>query len=275
MNFDQIDTTTWIQIGAGGSAALVIGLVLLRTLTNGKAEVKFTDAVIALIPVVIVLFATGKITKLVVGPEGVIVERASQAILKAADSSFSAQVSRIDPEPVKAAGKGGIERIPEYLARGLQALTFQIGLRYVPEVVKIYFSKLTTSPRFRYFVLLEPSGERFFGIMDARKLVSLVEQKSVGPRLPQALSWQRVRDMIKRDPKAFFKLPGFIRADQALPFNATKREALERLEETDFDWLPVVDEAGRFAGIVERSRLTASLILDVASQLEHAQADAP
>lgn len=274
MNLDQIDATMWTALGAGISAALLIGLVLLRTLTDGKAEVKLTDAAIALIPIVIVLFATGKISKLVVGPEGVTVESAGDAILTAVDRSVDAQVSIIDPEPVDAAGKGGIALIPEYLARGLQALTFEIGLRYVPEIMATYFRELTKSPRFRYVVLLEPGGERFFGIVDAGKLVSLVAQRS-GRRDPfEADDWKPLRDMIDQSPQDFLELPGFIGMDMALSVDVTKRDALARLEEADLDWLPAVSGDGRFAGIIERSRLTASLILDVAAQLETAREEA-
>ena len=274
MNLDQLNATTWTAVGAGISAALLIGLVLLRTLTDGKAEVKLTDAAIALIPIVIVLFATGKISKLVVGPEGVTVESAGEAILRAVDQTVDAQVSSLDPEPVDVAGKGGMGLIPEYVARGLQALTFEIGVPYVPEIMANYFRELTKSPRFRYVVLLEPGGERFFGIVDARKLVSFVAQGSRGRDPFEADVWVPLRDMIDDRPQAFLELPGFMGTDMALSVDVTKRDALTRLEEADLDWLPAVSRDGSFAGIVERSRLTASLILDVAAQLETAREEA-
>jgi hypothetical protein len=40
------------------------------------------------------------------------------------------------------------------------------------------------------------------------------------------------------------------------------------MEKLDADWLPVVNADGAFSGVVDRSRVTASLILDVAAQLE-------
>jgi hypothetical protein len=39
------------------------------------------------------------------------------------------------------------------------------------------------------------------------------------------------------------------------------------METSNRDWLPVVGANGQLAGIVERSRLVASLILDVTNQL--------
>ena len=112
MNSSQIDGSEWLLLAAGIAAVLVVGLVLLRTLSNGKAEVKMTDAVIALIPIVVALFATGNITKLVVGPEGVTVERAARAIMNAAASAVKTQINRIEPEPVATDEKAGISRIP-------------------------------------------------------------------------------------------------------------------------------------------------------------------
>jgi hypothetical protein len=40
------------------------------------------------------------------------------------------------------------------------------------------------------------------------------------------------------------------------------------MEKLDADSLPVVDEQGRFAGTVERTKLTASLILAVTDKVE-------
>ena len=77
-----------------------------------------------------------------------------------------------------------------------------------------------------------------------------------------------MRNWIQSDPAKFYDLTGFIKADEALEADASKREALTRLQEERREWLPVVDEEDRLAGIVERSSLTAGLILDVANRLQ-------
>ncbi|MBT5108421.1 MAG: hypothetical protein HOM25_07050 [Rhodospirillaceae bacterium] len=261
----------WLLISVIIAVALLIGLVLLRTLTDGNAEVRLTDAAIAIIPVIVFLIASGKITKLVVGPEGVTVEAASEAILGAAGGSVGDQVERIEPEPITAAGKGGIDSIPEYLNRGVQALTFEIGRRYVPDIMAKYFLELTASPQFKYMVLVENDG-KFFGIMDARKLLSLTDQPSMD-RSGRSVTWGKLREWIHVDPRAFKALPGFVPAEKSLHANETKRAALSRLQDEDREWLPVVDDSRKFAGIVDRSRLTAGLILDVADRLEGSRAD--
>ena len=50
----------------------------------------------------------------------------------------------------------------------------------------------------------------------------------------------------------------------------TKREALDRMGNLQVDNLPVIDEDGAFVGTVNRSQLTASLILEIARRLDGA-----
>jgi hypothetical protein len=258
MNTGQIYGSGWLLLAAIIAALLLVGLVLLRFLTDNKAEVRITDAVIALLPILIALFATGNITRLVVGPEGFTLERAAQAIVNAASSAVGAQVDRIEPEPVATDEKAGIEQIPAYLARGVQALKFRIGGPYVASVIEEYVKRLTGNPQFRY--LLFTDDERFAGIIDARKLLAWAGEDSS--------RWNDLEAWIRDNPEALAQLPGFVGPDQAVPATATKREALQRLEDTDRDWLPVVDDRQQFAGVVDRIRLTSSLILEVANQLE-------
>ena len=63
----------------------------------------------------------------------------------------------------------------------------------------------------------------------------------------------------------------FVSLDMAVKSDADIKRVLEQMEKPDLDWLPVVrseDGVSQFKGIVERPRLTASLILDVTNQLE-------
>ena len=71
-----------------------------------------------------------------------------------------------------------------------------------------------------------------------------------------------------RARESLSRLPGFIGSDMAVDSKTTKREALENMEESDIGVLPVVRDDGHFAGIVEQSRLVASLIIDVSKTLE-------
>ena len=70
------------------AVALILGLVILRGKSDGKFDVKLTDAAIAGIFVVLWLLLSGQISKLVVGSEGVTVETTRQAILDASAQKY-------------------------------------------------------------------------------------------------------------------------------------------------------------------------------------------
>ena len=53
-----------------GLVVLLLALVLLRGLSNGRFEVKLTDAVIVALPVLLWLVGTGQVRKLIVSTEG-------------------------------------------------------------------------------------------------------------------------------------------------------------------------------------------------------------
>lgn len=254
-----------IVAGAIGFVVLA-GLVLLRGLTGGRVEVKLADAAIAVIPVVLVLFATGQIQKLAIGAEGITIETARDAILGASATSITAQVSPLPVAPVEIAAKGGMGEIPHLIAQGVQGLNFRLGAGYYAgPAIEEYLRQLTPYPAFRFVILTKADGT-LFGVMDARKLQQVVTQRTLG------ISWDQFAEIINRGDTGAFdrlaKLTGFIGRDQALTKSADKHDALERMEKLAADWLPVVDERGNFAGVVDRSRLTASLILDVTARLK-------
>ena len=261
------DTLMFI-VACGVAILLLVGLVLLRTLSKGKAEVRITDAAIAILPIIIILLVTGKITKLGVGADGVTVETAREAILSASKGSVKLQIDRVVPQRLAVASKRGSDRIPEYVARGVQALKFQIGSGvYAPSVMKAYFDALSKSPQFKYMVLEQRNGT-FFGIIDARKLLSVLSASERGSGVGPIRSWQDLRTAIARSPSKFRSFPSFVSAQRALPSGSSKRKALQRLQKENREWLPVMNAQKRFVGIIDRSRLTAGLILDVTKQLE-------
>ncbi len=63
-------------------------------------------------------------------------------------------------------------------------------------------------------------------------------------------------------------MPGFIPAEKALHKEEDKRKALETMNTLDVQILPVIDEAQKFDGIVDRSKLTASILTEIADRVE-------
>jgi hypothetical protein len=64
------------------------------------------------------------------------------------------------------------------------------------------------------------------------------------------------------------QLPGFIPAAAAVQNRADKSAVLAKMESQNVDVLPVIDDQGRFAGVVNRSRLVASVLVDIAARIK-------
>jgi hypothetical protein len=98
---------------------------------------------------------------------------------------------------------------------------------------------------------------------NARELTALFETQRPPYTATDFAEW-----LNRGDGEALARLPGFIGRQHALNEQTDKRQALQRMEVLNLDTLPVVQEKERFSGIVDRSRLTASLLIDVANNLE-------
>ena len=106
-----------------------------------------------------------------------------------------------------------------------------------------------------------------YGIIDARELLRYFAAK--GDKAYIAFA----NDLNKGDNSAqqhLAELPSFIAGQYAVTTKTDKRSALKAMEQHHVTALPVVDEKGRFVGMIDRARLTASLIIEVTDQLENA-----
>ena len=67
------------------------------------------------------------------------------------------------------------------------------------------------------------------------------------------------------------QIPGFVPRVFAVGSDAHIREALQKMDRYNADWLPVLTSEEQLGGIVDRSRLLANVILDVTKRLEGAR----
>ncbi len=236
-------------------------LVTLRIKTGNKIEVKSSDILLALIPVALWLFLSGKIQEFTFGDFKIVA-----AIREASESPVADQVtalSSLPVESVRADPKESVERIPELMEKHTQALTFRLGYGgYQGSAIKRYLEVLTRQPYLRYIVIENPDGT-FFGLADARQLATLVRSPARPFSVYQLADWLNAGEA-----EPLERLPGFVSSQQALPQKADRRKALEIMNALDVQVLPVVNESRRFVGIVNRSKLTASMLIDIAAQLE-------
>jgi hypothetical protein len=261
------------------------GLVWLRARSDNRIDIKNADVVLALVPVALWLFLTGKIQEFGFGEVKIVA-----AFKTAAKESVDKQLSKVLPvEAVRVSAKGGTNEIQRAIDEKSRALSFTLGRGnyYSGSAISEYLDRLTEYPYLRYLVLNNSDGT-FFGLADARQTAEILrsasrpraepanltdslhefEQRSIGGAEPR-LSAQKLADWLNAGSKAELEtLPGFIPAASALDQKTDRQKALERMNTLDVQTIPVVDENRRFAGIVDRSKLTASILTEVAAKVQ-------
>lgn len=249
--------------------ALLAGSVYIRTKSDNKVELKSIDIALLLLPLVFFLFFTGKIGR--VNLFGVEMETAA-VIVDAARQPIESQITELEGatiddmvRSVEMERKGGVDRIPELIERKTEALQFRLGRGgYYGPAIQEYFESLMAAAYLKYVIINDEEG-RLFGFFEARDLMNYFQKQgddgyaTLASRLnsgsPSAREW-------------LSSLPGFIGGDMAVTHDLKKRQVLKTMEERNVQTLPVVRDDGRFVGIVERSRISASLLLEIFDKLE-------
>ncbi|MCP4340113.1 MAG: CBS domain-containing protein [Desulfobulbaceae bacterium] len=243
--------------------------VLVRMRYGERYELKTIDFVLIIIPLLFVLLITGKVK--VLDAFGVKADL-SELFADAAGANIEQQVvdtSSPDVDEVvnmlEMATKGGVKEIPQLVQKKTEALVFRLGHGgYYGPAIQQYFDALYASSYLQYLIVLNQEG-KLFAIYDALDLA--VYFRTEGEQAYHNFaSW--LNQPNESSQRELTHLPGFVNAKQAVARELSKREVLKRMDSLRVDSLPVVDDSGFFVGTVERSLLTASLILEVVDRLE-------
>ncbi len=240
--------------------AVIILVVMLRSVTGGRWDIHNTDIMIALIPIAFWLILSGKVKVLEFG--GFKIEA---AFAEAAEAAITEQVEEIPIDGIVQGPKGGVGEIPWMIEKKVEALVFNIGHGgYYGPAIREYLMELTAFPFFKYLIINNEDGT-FFAMADARTLTALLrsDQRSLQYNLGDVADW--LNDSNRGDLE---RLPGFLSAEFASHKGDEKKDVLQRMEELGVEKLPVVDDEGRFVGMVDRSRLSTSLIVEVAAKVK-------
>lgn len=236
--------------------ALVAVLTWFRASTASKFEIKTSDIALALVPVALWMLFTGKVQELAVGDVKIVT-----AIREASASPVKNQVTPLPVANLRMDPKEGIDQIPALLQKKTEALSFQLGHGgYYGPAIAEYLRQLAPSPSFRYVVISGADG-KFVGLIDGRQLSAVLT--AARSRAAEDFA----SNLNRRDADAILRLPGIIALDKAITKLTDKRQALVQMEQLDVQTLPVVDEAGKFVGIVDRSKLTASILIEIAEKV--------
>lgn len=283
-----MDMTDWVRehswVLAPAFVVTLAIIVWIKARFADRIEIKPVDVGIALIPFILWM-ATAGIFKKVEVP-GIVSFETADIIVDAAAAPIDLQVTTMPVSALKSDAKEGVFEIPRLITSGTQALSFRLGYGgYNGPAIWMYFNHLIKSPVFKYAVVTDSNGS-LFGLFEAGKLTASMNPKDnenlikdfpldpfTGlPNEDQVKNWTGFAKAITQTNKArLSSMPGFVSVDMAVKTDEDKKRVLGQMEQLALEWLPVVrqeDGIMQFQGIVERSRLTASLILDVANQLE-------
>jgi len=239
---------------------IIVAMITLRIKISEKFEVKNSDILIALIPVALWLILTGKIQKLEFGEFKI-----EAAFVEASRTAIAKQITpvKLPVESVKMDPKRGVAEIPQLISSKTEALLFELGYGgYYGPAIEEYLQELSKYSFFRFIIITSRDG-KFVGIADAPELNSIFLARGATYNSEAFAQW-----INKSDIASLSKLPGFVSAKDAVKKDTDKQTGLERMEALNIETLPVIDEGGKFVGIINRSRLTSSLILDVANKLK-------
>ncbi|HEY3600464.1 MAG TPA: hypothetical protein VGK72_00740 [Chthoniobacterales bacterium] len=251
-----------VAVALGIFVALLALLVALRSKTGNKIDIRNSDIVLALVPVALWLFLTGKVQEFGFGEVKIVA-----AIKMASNAPVGPQVSKLTIESVRESvptmSKAGPEVIPQMISAKSQALRFTIGQGgYFGGAIANYLNQLTQYPFLRYLVLENPDGT-FFALADARQIEQIVQAPQARFSTDDLAQW-----IDSGNKEALAALPGFVSAEKALHKSDDRRKALEIMNAADAQVLPVLNEDGKFAGVVDRSKLTASMLAEIAQRVE-------
>lgn len=182
-------------------------------------------------------------------------------------------------DPVVVEEKGGLDRLAVLLREPVGALGFRMGNYYDGPVVWAYVDRLRGRPGFRDILIFDRDGA-FAGQFPASALAEALDPPGAAqlrrvfaddlgrtqlPSPDAVPGWTMFADAARGgDLAAIAAIPGFVAADQAVRADWTSLKALDHLERTARERLPVIDAAGGFVGMIDRSRLTTRVLLDLA-----------
>ncbi|MDY6844922.1 MAG: CBS domain-containing protein [Thermodesulfobacteriota bacterium] len=227
---------------------ILLALIFINAKVNGGFKIETSWIAIALSPAIVWLIATGQLTSFSgFGFEFKLKEASAKSF------SLSLEGDEIDPVSVPLGGKEGIAKIPELKKRRVSALSLQVNRRgyYNNWAIGKYLEELTPYDFFRYVVFIGTEG-KFSGMIAAHDLLHQMKKQDL--------------NLVKViEEGAIDRLAGVITV--SISNKGRKRDALTIMDEQQISELPVVNEAGHFIGIVERDKLTSSILLQLISQL--------
>jgi hypothetical protein len=250
----------------------LLGLVLLlwlRRWSGKRYEITKSDALIAIIPVLIGLVAAGRIDRMKFGPDGF--ELAVQEAMSE-PAVHEVAADRVPIDEVASAPRGQTsfpkteERVDTLIKQRVRAVVFRMGKGHSAAMIQVYFKRLLPEPFFR-FIVIDDEDANYFGLIEAQSVMGILAQQQSDVREADSFAGRFASLLNTGDRIGLQSIPGFISG--SIDAKTNKLTALKLLNKENAPYLPVVKEH-QFVGIADRSRIVASVLVDMADGLvEH------
>lgn len=231
---------------------IVLAFVYLRTKSDGKYEIKLTDIIMGILPVAIWLLLSGNISELQVGDLRVKL-----------NEEFKRNI--VQETSLK----------DNLLADGENYFSIGVDCEYAIEPDIKNNSPYPGGSSYTYVIIQKDCEDdkyghahpKFWAILSFKDLSEgfLDPRSKLNGKL--FLLWAKERDFKSLSES----LPSFVSVQNAVTFKTDKLTALEKMEELNVEFLPVIDEDKTFLGVVTKSKLTTSFLVNIGRDLRKNQ----
>lgn len=225
---------------------ILTGIAYINFRLNGEFKIETSWLALGLTPVIIWLLTTQQLSEF--SGFGLAFKLNK---VKAKPVSLKYDGDKINPEHISRDTKAGLGKIELFKANKVAAVTLEVGRQryYSNSAIKSYLRELTQFAFFKY-VLFQDKNNKFKGIIPATEMLNQMEN-------------QRLNLVKVIESGDITTIQGV--STVALPSDSSKQRALQVIEESGLPELPVVDDSGSFVGVVERSKITSSIVAQLVS----------
>lgn len=235
-----------IWIFSAGFFLILMILILINYKVNKEFKIETSWLALSLAPVVIWLMTTEQLSEF----SGFgLAFKLKEATAKPVSLKLDGDM--ISPEQITADEKEGLSKIDSFIQRKVAAVTLKIDKpRYYNNwAISQYLERLTPYSFFKYVLFVKESGT-FVGIIDASDLYDQMRNNSVN--LVARLEAGKIDDIAGVNTISILS-------------GSSKEDSLQMMDKLGLAELPVVDEQGHFKGIVERDKITSSIVAQLVS----------
>ena len=160
----------------------------------------------------------------------------------------------IQPEAISSDAKEGIGKIDLFKRDRVAAITLEVGKRgyYLNSAIQQYLRELTPLSFFKYVLFLDKDS-KYRGMINGDKLLEEMRSRNID-----------LVDLLEAN-----NITGISGVNIAsITSGSSKQAALQLMDTHSLSELPVVNDSGHFIGVVERNKITSSIVAQLVSSTD-------